>query len=78
MVNGATGAVGQVVARAVAETGARLVLTARRPEALDALAADLALDAGCALYHAADLADEAQVAALMATVASAGAAWTCC
>jgi len=70
LVTGATGAVGRVVARAVAQSGARLALTARQPQALAALAAELALPDERVLAHAADLAVADEVQALIAAIAA--------
>ena len=70
MITGATGALGEHVAEAVAATGARLALTARHADALQALADRLGLDPAHTLLHAADLAREDDVAALMAAVAA--------
>ncbi|GJF30424.1 hypothetical protein KNE206_31240 [Kitasatospora sp. NE20-6] len=59
LLTGATGGIGRALATGLARAGARLVLTGRRSEALDRLAADLGARA-----VPADLADPAQVAAL--------------
>jgi len=61
LVTGANGGVGEALARALAAKGAKLVLTGRRPNALDALAAELG-----ARPVAADLADPEQVERLAA------------
>jgi short-subunit dehydrogenase len=41
LVTGATGGLGQAIARALAERGASLILSGRRPDVLDALASEL-------------------------------------
>ena len=41
LLTGASGGLGEAIARALAERGARLVLTGRRAEALEALALEL-------------------------------------
>ncbi len=56
IITGATGALGRVVSRAFAETGARLALTGTRAEALEALADELDLPEGQILLRAANLA----------------------
>jgi uncharacterized protein len=61
LVTGATGGLGQAIARALAERGATLTLTGRRAEVLEPLAAEVS---GRAL--AADLADPAAPARLLA------------
>jgi short-subunit dehydrogenase len=61
LLTGATGGLGQAIARALAERGASLTLTGRRAEVLEPLAAELG---GRAL--AADLADPAAPARLLA------------
>ena len=63
LLTGATGGLGQAMARRLAAGGARLVLTGRRPEALEPFAAELGADAvRC------DLADPADVDRLLAAV----------
>jgi short-subunit dehydrogenase len=59
LVTGATGGLGEAIARALAERGARLVLSGRRVDSLEALASELGAEA-----TPCDLADRAQVAAL--------------
>jgi short-subunit dehydrogenase len=61
LLTGASGGLGEAIARALADRGARLVLSGRRAEALDALAREL--DAEAAVY---DLGDRAQVERLAA------------
>ena len=68
LITGATGAVGQVVSRVVASTGARLALTGRRQDALGALAQELGHERVLAI--AADLAREAEVEALIEAIAA--------
>jgi NAD(P)-dependent dehydrogenase (short-subunit alcohol dehydrogenase family) len=70
LVTGATGAVGRTVCRRVAETGARLAMTARREAALNELAASLDGDEDHVMTHAADLADSRQVQRLVEAVAA--------
>jgi uncharacterized protein len=60
LLTGATGGLGHAIARAFGARGARLVLTGRRPEVLEALATSLP----DAVVQAADLADPASVRAL--------------
>jgi NAD(P)-dependent dehydrogenase (short-subunit alcohol dehydrogenase family) len=70
LITGATGALGTQVVAAVATTEARLALTARHLEPLQALAERLSLAGERTLLHPADLAREDDVAALMAAVAA--------
>lgn len=62
LVTGATGGIGAQTARLLAAGGARLFLTGRNPEKLNALAAELHLSS--AQVFSADLSDPAQVSAL--------------
>ncbi len=61
LLTGATGGIGQAIARALDERGARVLLTARRTEQLDQVAAALG---GRPLVLPADLTDAAEAAAL--------------
>lgn len=70
LITGATGAVGSVVVRTFAATGARLALTARRMEALQELADQLELTEERTLLFAADLAQADQVEALIGAIAA--------
>jgi short-subunit dehydrogenase len=63
LVTGASGGLGQAIARALRERGARLILTGRRAELLESLAAELD-----ARTVAADLADAAQLDRLISEV----------
>ena len=64
LVTGATGGLGQAIARALAERGARLVLTGRRTDVLEPLAAELDAET-----IACDLSDRAAVERLAADAA---------
>lgn len=57
VVTGATGGLGPAVAKALAEAGASVVITARRQEALDGLLAELGLPAERALALTSDATD---------------------
>ncbi len=61
LITGATGGVGPTVVRAFAATGTRLVLTARRQEALEKLAQEQGLAPEQTLLYAADLAEMERV-----------------
>lgn len=61
LLTGATGGLGQAIARALARRGARLVLTGRRAELLEPLAAELG-----GRVHVCDLADPAELDRLAA------------
>jgi short-subunit dehydrogenase len=75
LVTGATGGIGQAIARAFAARGANLILTGRRVEVLDGLAAEIGGRAlACDLYSREDvarLASEAEAAAIDVLVANA-------
>lgn len=66
LVTGASGGIGRHLAAALALRGARLVLSARRVDALDALAADLRDRGAQVAVVSADLADPADVDGLVA------------
>jgi NAD(P)-dependent dehydrogenase (short-subunit alcohol dehydrogenase family) len=70
LITGATGALGTQVVAAVAPPAARLALTARHLEPLQALAERLSLAGERTLLHPADLAREDDVTALMAAGAA--------
>ena len=70
LITGATGALGGVVARTLAARGQRLVLTARRGEALLQLQSELGMDEDRVLALPADLAVPGQVDALASTAAA--------
>lgn len=63
LITGATGEFGPYVARAFAQTGARLSLTARKVAEAEDLAASLGLDPDRALPHGVDLTQAGSVAA---------------
>ena len=68
VITGATGALGRVVSRAFAETGARLALTGTRPEALEALAQELGLPDERVILRATDLSRPEEAEALVGAV----------
>ncbi len=59
VITGATSGIGLTTARMAAEKGAKLVLIARNEDALHELADELKAGGAQAIYHAADVADEA-------------------
>lgn len=72
LVTGASGGIGGAVARTLHGAGAQVVLSGRRIEALDALAAELGRDSGPGAYALpADLSDQAGAAALAAAAEAA-------
>ncbi len=68
LITGATGAVGSVIARSFADTGAKIVLTGRREESLDRLADELKEAGGRILLFAADISRAGDVRDLMAAI----------
>lgn len=68
LITGATGALGRVVVKVFAETGARLALTARSTEALAHLEHELDLDGQRVMAAPADLAVERDVNSLVSKV----------
>jgi NAD(P)-dependent dehydrogenase (short-subunit alcohol dehydrogenase family) len=68
LVSGGTQGVGAAVARAAARAGARVVVTGRRPEVGEALAAELTKSGVTALYLQVDVADVDQAQASVAEV----------
>lgn len=65
-VTGASSGLGVTFANALADAGANVVLAARRVDALQSVADDIASRGGSAMVHACDVTDEAQVDALVA------------
>lgn len=73
LVTGATAGIGASCARTFAREGARVVITGRRRERLDALAAELRSDHGAEVFAAPlDVRDRDAVTALRDTLAAAG------
>jgi len=73
LVTGASAGIGAAIARVFAANGFDLVLTARRADRLEALAAELRAGHGCAVHViAADLADPAAPARIFDEVTQAG------
>lgn len=68
VVTGAAGVFGRWIAAAFAREGARLCLSDRRHDAIEALAGELDLDRGRTLVHATELTEEASILDLAATV----------
>lgn len=71
LVNGGTQGVGAAVARAAVREGAAVAVSGRRPEAGEALMAELSAAGGKAVYVRADLADAGQAKASVARVVDA-------
>ena len=74
MVTGATAGIGEACARSLASMGVRVILTARRRDRLDALAADIAARKGATppLVHALDVRDRAAIEEFTARLAGEG------
>jgi NAD(P)-dependent dehydrogenase (short-subunit alcohol dehydrogenase family) len=68
LITGATGAVGGVIGRMMAEEGYRLALTGRNRDTLTALAKELGLPGERLMAHPADLASESEVQELIGAV----------
>jgi NAD(P)-dependent dehydrogenase (short-subunit alcohol dehydrogenase family) len=64
LVTGATGNMGSDFARALSAAGASVILVSRTSSKLELLAADIIASGGEASYHACDLSDRAQAAAV--------------
>src|SRR5919107_478904 len=70
LVTGASKGLGKAMALALAESGARIALVSRDVEKLNAVASEIRSNGGAAEVFRADVADEGNVAALEAEVAS--------
>ncbi|MDE0334783.1 MAG: SDR family NAD(P)-dependent oxidoreductase, partial [Defluviicoccus sp.] len=68
-ITGASGGLGEALAHAFGAAGARLVLSARREDELERVAATIATDGGTARAVPMDLADPGSIAAAAADVA---------
>lgn len=66
IVTGASSGIGRAAARLFAQEGAKLVVAARRREALEALVAEIGAAGGTAIAHAGDIKEEACAEALVA------------
>ena len=62
-ITGSTGGIGKAVTKAFAAEGARVAITSRSQEKLDALVSELGLDEDHAATFVVDVSDEAQVKA---------------
>lgn len=71
LITGASRGIGRAIAEAYAEAGAKVVLTSRTQETLDAVAADIESDGGTALPVAAHAGEPDDIAALMDAIADA-------
>jgi NAD(P)-dependent dehydrogenase (short-subunit alcohol dehydrogenase family) len=68
LVTGATRGIGKGIAECMAEAGAHVIVSGRDPEVAEAVAKELRDAGGLVSAHTADLADEAQVGALIPRV----------
>ena len=68
LVTGASGGIGEGIARALAGIGMKVAVVARRRERLEALAADCAKRGGQVLVCAGDVGKEADVIALFKSI----------
>ena len=62
IITGASSGIGQATARKLAESGAQVMLTARREDRLKQLQAEIASEGGSAVYHRADITQVGEVA----------------
>lgn len=62
IITGASSGIGQATARKLAESGAQVMLTARREDRLKKLQAEIASEGGSAVYHRADITQVGEVA----------------
>lgn len=65
LITGASSGIGEATAYAFAREGARLFLVARRDDKGEAVAANIRERGGTAVFHRADMADRAQIAAMV-------------
>ena len=68
IVTGGGSGIGRCVAHELASLGAHVVLTGRKPEKLEQVAAEIAEDGGSASFHAFDIRDEEAVKASVAAI----------